>query len=467
MKKNVNNYKKLLLIAVIALTGMTFSSCSNDDDEENDSPNVTETLDNIVKDVKYTITDEDELTPEELAEEVLGPVGANSDDDEIEQVRQAFLNKQKQLAEKKAAELGANGLSLKYKSVNFKYSSVDEQGNEIQLSARVYWGTVPFYGALDPDYIVLCPHFTIGSNAECPTEKHTYEAMAINGDNLLIMPDYKGFGNTRKMVQPYINHELCAINSIDALKAGYKVFTDESKAKMEKNWKLYVIGASQGGGNALAIHKWFDTHLDVANQWRFEYSYCCAGPHNPALTFQKYFEQEKHPYPCVFPFTIKAMMAAYPEILGKWSEEDFYSKDYVENHKSLMDEMVASKEFNCNKINAKFFEWYPHKGEKDIKGGKEIWLTDILSPEVLDTNSEIYKALFECLEKNNLTKGWTPVHKIKLYHGKTDEIVPYANSEAVKEAFPDMVQLSTSGLGTDGHIGTCVKWLGQIMVNMW
>ena len=59
MKKNVNNYKKLLLIAVIALTGMTFSSCSNDDDEENDSPNVTETLDNIVKDVKYTITDED------------------------------------------------------------------------------------------------------------------------------------------------------------------------------------------------------------------------------------------------------------------------------------------------------------------------------------------------------------------------------------------------------------------------
>lgn len=462
----MSNIKYLLLIAMVAMTGMTISSCSNDD-EDNNSVKIEKSIDEAVEGVRYTITDEDVLTASEMADEVFGPSGANSDDPELEQMRAAFLQKQQQLAEEKAAEVGANGWALSYKSVNFKYESEDEQGNPITLSAKVYWGVVPFYGALDPDYIVLCPHFTIGSNPECPTSKHTYEAAAITGDNLLIMPDYKGFGETKKMVQPYVNHELCAINSIDALKAGYKVFTEQSKAKMEKNWKLYVIGASQGGGNALAIHKWFDTHLDEAETWRFEYSYCCAGPHNPALTFQKYFEQKKHPYPCVFPFTIKAMMAAYPDILGKWTDDDFYSEDFVENHKALMDEMVASKEYNCDKLNAKFFEWYPHKGESGIKGGKEILLTDILSPEVLDTESEIYKALFMCLEKNDLTKGWTPVHKIKLYHGKADEIVPYANSEAVKEAFPDMVEFSTSMSGTDGHVGTCVKWLGQIMLNAW
>jgi hypothetical protein len=142
---------------------------------------------------------------------VFGPSGANSDDPELEQMRAAFLQKQQQLAEEKAAEVGANGWALSYKSVNFKYESEDEQGNPITLSAKVYWGVVPFYGALDPDYIVLCPHFTIGSNPECPTSKHTYEAAAITCDNLLIMPDYKGFGETKKMVQPYVNHELCAI----------------------------------------------------------------------------------------------------------------------------------------------------------------------------------------------------------------------------------------------------------------
>jgi hypothetical protein len=54
--------------------------------------------------------------------------------------------------------------------------------------------------------------------------------MAITGDNLLIMPDYKGFGISRELVQPYCNHELCAQNSIDAMKAGYKIFLDTSGA---------------------------------------------------------------------------------------------------------------------------------------------------------------------------------------------------------------------------------------------
>ena len=45
--------------------------------------------------------------------------------------------------------------------------------------------------------------------------------------------------------------------------------------------------------------------------------------------------------------------------------------------------------------------------------------------------------------------------------------MPYANSEAVRDAFPGMVDLSTSMSGTDGHVGTCVKWLGQIMLNIW
>jgi hypothetical protein len=86
---------------------------------------------------------------------------------------------------------------------------------------------------------------------------------------------------------------------------------------------------------------------------------------------------------------------------------------------------------------------------------------------VLDTNSDIYKALFKCLQKNDLTTGWTPTHKIKLYHGEADEIVPYANSKAVADAFPEMATLSTSGWGTGGHLGTCIKWLGQVMINVW
>lgn len=462
----MKRYLRLLALMAFAIT--TLVACSNDDSDDagNNETNPPTTLDALVRNVSYTIQDDEMVTAEEIADDVFGPAGANADNDAIELLRAAFLAKQQRLAEKVAAEVGANGLATGYRSINYTYTSVDEQGQPIQLSARVYWGK--FFGQeLDPDYIVLCPHLTIGSNAECPTMKHTYEAAAITADNLLIMPDYKGFGVTKDKAQPYINHELGAINSLDALKAGYKIFQDSAKSQLENDWKLYVVGASQGGGNALAIHKWLDTHLDEAQLWRFQYSYCCAGPYSPGLTFRKYFEQRAITYPCVFPFVIKAMFEAYPDILGKWREDDFYSTDYTEHHKAEMDRMVSSKDYSCDKINAKFFEWYPHYAEADVRGGKEILLTDILSPDALNLDSELCQALFQCFERNDLTRGWTPVHPIKLYHGRGDDVVPYANSEAIVAAFPDKATLTTSTFFDDGHIATCVKWMAQILLHNW
>ena len=471
--RTIKDAKYLLLLAMLVAGSMFTVSCSSDDDDESTkseekSEEKTLDIDKDLENVTYEVVSQEALTPEQMADAVYGPDGANGDE-EMQEMRNIFLKKQQEIGEKMAAEMGSNGVAIGYMSYNYKYASVDEKGEPLLLSARVYWGTYWLFGNhdLDPDYIVLCPHFTIGSDKECPTKKHTLEAAAIVGDNLLIMPDYIGFGFTKERVQPYINHNLCAQNCIDALEAGYKLFKEKTSASLEKDYKLYVIGASQGGGNALAVHKWLDTHPAFADKWRFDYSYCCAGPYDPALTFQKYFQQKKHPYPCVFPFVIKSMMAAYPDILGKWKEEDFYSEDYVSKHKSLMDQLIASKEYDCDAINKKFFEWYPHTGDKNIKGGKEIYLSDILSDEVQDENSEMYKALFKCLDDNNLTKGWTPTHTIKLYHGEGDDIVPYANAKAVVDAFPGKTKMFNSGWGTSGHLETCGKWLGTLVINNW
>jgi len=166
------------------------------------------------------------------------------------------------------------------------------------------------------------------------------------------------------------------------------------------------------------------------------------------------------------PLTLKAMMAAYPEILGKWKEEDFYSKTFIQ-HKAVIDQMVNSKEYATNEINEYIFSIFPHKGDKNVKGGEEVLLSDILSKEALDRNSELCKKLFECLDKNDLTKGWTPTHPIHLYHGKSDLIVSYANAEAVVEAFPSMATLKTIPWGCDGHIGSCLAFMKNIVFGTW
>ena len=357
-----------------------------------------------------------------------------------------------------------------FRYIDYTYESVDEQGKPITLSSRVCWGVTMLYGSYYDEFrpcdLVLCAHSTIADDLEAPTLGGSAETLMLQGDRVLILPDYIGYGVTKDRVHPYINHDLCARNCIDALKAGYKVFADKCSKTLHPDWKFYVIGASQGGGNALAIHKWLDTHEDFAKLWRFEYSYCAAGPYSPGITFKKYFEQEVLDYPIVMPLTLKAMFAAYPDILGKWKEEDFYSETYLQ-HKADIDLMISSKEFASGDINSVIFKMFPHTGETGIKPGEQIYMTDILNPEVCDMESEKCKALFQCFEKNDLTKGWTPIHPIHLYHGKSDTYVSYANSEAVMAAFPDKATLKEPTKEFSDHIKTCVLWMLSVAFGLW
>ena len=357
-----------------------------------------------------------------------------------------------------------------FRYVDYTYESVDEQGNPVTLSSRVCWGVMmgvgSYYFEFRPCDLVLCAHSTIADDLQAPTKDGSIETLLLQGDRVLILPDYLGFGASKDRVHPYINHDLCARHCIDALKAGYKVFSDRCGFPLHPDWKFYLIGDSQGGANMLATQKWIDTHGDFADRWRFQYSYCAVGPYSPRITFEKYFEQKVLDYPVVMPLTLKAMFAAYPDILGKWKEDDFYSETYLQ-HKSDIDLMISSKEFSANTINSVIFQMFPHTGETGIKPGEQIYMTDIVNPEVCDMNSEKCKALFQCFERNDLTKGWTPTHPIHLYHDKGDTYVSYANSEAVVEAFPDKATLKEPDHVYADHIKTCVFWMLSVAFGLW
>ena len=357
-----------------------------------------------------------------------------------------------------------------FRYVDYTYESVDEQGNPVTLSSRVCWGVMmgvgSYYFEFRPCDLVLCAHSTIADDLQAPTKDGSIETLLLQGDRVLILPDYLGFGASKDRVHPYINHDLCARHCIDALKAGYKVFSDRCGFPLHPDWKFYLIGDSQGGANMLATQKWIDTHGDFGDRWRFQYSYCAVGPYSPRITFEKYFEQKVLDYPVVMPLTLKAMLAAYPDILGKWKEDDFYSETYLQ-HKSDIDLMISSKEFSANTINSVIFQMFPHTGETGIKPGEQIYMTDIVNPEVCDMNSEKCKALFQCFERNDLTKGWTPTHPIHLYHDKGDTYVSYANSEAVVEAFPDKATLKEPDHVYADHIKTCVFWMLSVAFGLW
>lgn len=463
MKKNIRTAAFYIATAVFTV----FTSCSSDNanviSDSTNTANATvetqtenEDYEPNVDGVSVEITDSACYTINEMADKMFGPDGANSSS-ENEELRQKFLEIAHAEEKELQNEYGANN-GLFYKSVTYKYKSTDLKGNAIELSAEVSWKRFAWW-PIAPKNIILGEHYTVANDSWAPSEYINYMQTLV-GNNLFIQPDYIGYGTTKNEIHPYLNHDITAINSVDALEAGYLVWKKETKNKknLRKGWKMFVTGSSQGGSSALAVHKYLDTHLDVANKWRFAYSFCCCGPYSPTATMEGYYKDGAVSYPCVIPMTLKSMMASYPEILGKYKEDDFYSEKYLKI-KNIIDGMLSSKEFKTDAIIKKMKTLLGVKGDK-------INLKDILSDSILDRNSEIAKDFFLCLDKNDLTKGWTPVHEIRLYQSKGDEVVPYANAEKLKQAFPGKVK-EERVFEKKGHVGTCMCWMLSLPFRTW
>lgn len=353
-------------------------------------------------------------------------------------------------------------IQIGFRKVTYKYPSTDVKGEPILLSAAAFWlgyfeGTT--WNDLQPDNICLMEHYTITSDAEAPSNTFALE-MFITGNALTIMPDYIGYGVTKALPHPYLNHDVCAINSIDALSSGYDLFGDEGECGMAEGWKLYLAGASQGAANAIAVHKYMDTHLELAAEWNFAASNCSSGPYSPVVTIDKYLADGKVAYPVVFPLVMKTMFDAYPEIMKGFTEEMAYAESYLAA-KAEIEAMIACKEHNTAAINQVFFDKVRKTVDDNLAEG-EIYLTDILSPEMMDKESALCKAFYRCLEANDLTKGWTPIHSMKLHYSPYDAVVPQENSHAILEAFgADIVTLQEQALPVD-HATTCSLWMVEL-----
>lgn len=415
----------------------------------------------ILVDDNQEITNQDSANPYEVASDVQLPMNAFLDNipEEYAALKEplagAFGMREKAISQ----ELGNQNVQIGFRKITYRYPSTDVKGNPITLSSAAFWlgyFADGVWSNLSPENICLMEHYTITSDAETPSNAFALE-MFMTGNTLTIMPDYIGYGATKELPHPYLNHDVCAINSIDALTAGYALFSDSVASGMSQDWKLYLAGASQGAANAIAVHKHMDTNPELAAKWNFTSSNCSSGPYSPVVTIDKYLTDGKVTYPVVFPLVMKTMFDSYPEIMNGFTEDMAYSQNYLA-FKAEIDSMIAGKEHNTAAINQVFMEKVRKTVDANL-ADNEIYLVDILSPEMLNKDSALCKALYLCLEKNDLTKGWTPVHQMKLHYSPLDAVVPQENSLAIQEAFgSDVVKLEQSSTPAD-HATTCSLWM--------
>lgn len=490
---------KKFCIAAFSLLAL-LASC-NDDNEGNDPQSekpTQEQIDSLLQatfrqecPINYTINKSEQLTKEEMADFIFGPAGANSDEG-VEEARKRYLERCGEIEDSMANALSMNAFTLIFEKINYNYPTIDQNGDPITLSAFMGFGEYLWfsgYEPLDQDHIYLCCPYTHTKEDECATaDKGGYEFSLLMGDNLFIMPDGQGFGTNKNHDQMYLNHELQARQIYDALMAGKSIYENDWEGKFEKDWTLRVIGASQGAGDAIAVHKYLDTQcyypdevIDVfmklyeafgfsaancenlrqqmkntkcAEALNFEYSYAACGPYCPKATLEQYYLWGQMAYPCVFPLIIKSFLASDAAARAKYTEDRFYSDLYNAN-KAYFDGVYLKKTLNSDDLNKEIRKRLKVGSEKEAP--ETLPLDRILSAEALDTNSEMYADIAAWLDKQDLTSGWTPRTKTYLYYSKSDEVVPYVNTIKLMNMFGS--KCSAEEAFWDSHVACCEQFM--------
>lgn len=314
----------------------------------------------------------------------------------------------------------------KYTEVRITYQSVDVGNRPVTLSAMLYYpmnvnvlGNVTTHKTIK--YIFLNNHPTITDDASSPTGGESALAQVsymTSEDALVVCPDYLGFGETKTAIHPYMCQLLTARNVVDCVKAA--IADAKTKTSFENDYYTINCGYSQGGGVAMAVHRYLETEADEATQRliRLRGSICGAGCFNQSQIVDDYEQRTSISYPLILPYAIQGLLAGYAEgcMRGITLRECFTDKFW---NSGILAKLNA-KETDVDALNSEIIS---------LMGGSCDFY-DIVSEKYRDRTSPLYRALHKSLVLNDLIDDqWTPSHPIVFYHYSQDEVVPFAGTQ--------------------------------------
>ena len=417
--------------------------------------------------------------------------------------------------------------SLKYsytvglaKTYTFNYLSKNAAGEDIVLSSSLVAWTPDEPQETDSiESVHIYSHFTITSDAECPTSDYNLKekalfALLLKGDyalatdpflnfisrGIIIAPDFEGYGVSRDVPHPYLAQELTANQVLDAVEYGLKLYqkhvNDKRTLPLKNNWRSYGMGFSQGGAVALAVQRYMEEQ-GLDEQLRYRGTLCGDGPYDLVTTLRYYLEDDGDSYgqktdhrkgmttmPMVIPMIIKGMLDTHPN-MKNYALTDYLSQQFLDT--GIMD-WLESKSYVINDIHEMWYEqlqegfeangrsYTPEQMAELFDSPKEyrVWahLDKLFTPgfydyminnDKIDPNPEggnAYTDFHSALLDNSVCYGWEPKHRIQFVHSKGDMVVPYGNYLSFRDAHStgegSLYRVDDSI--TDDHIDTGVTF---------
>lgn len=407
----------------------------------------------------------------------------------------------------------------------YNYPSVDAGGNAVTLSSIAACPTKK--GTSEVRDVIIGTHITITKNDECPSHSTKgfestdwgmlfsfaggpklklgwitnliagvltpvftpigviwatvgISTAAASADpaqnyNLVIMPDYEGYGETVGRAHPYLYQELTARQCVDATLYGIELYKNDAGLKdirhnLRSDYRTLSCGYSQGGSVALAVHRFIEQN-NLADRLHFVGSICGDGPYDPMSTLMYYMERDiaghKMSMAVVLPLIIKGMLDTNP-YMKTHKAEDYFTEEFLST--GIM-RWLTDKVKSTDDIEDSWASQAQSGMTTIFDNSGHAMMRDIMKPECYNYFKAIYEAnkntymlkegiplpthrglmedLHFALASNDMTRGWTPEHAVFLFHSTDDTVVPYVNFTKAQNSFGRWVVPRTISIGRD------------------
>ena len=235
-----------------------------------------------------------------------------------------------------------------------------------------------------------------------------FEYFAASG-YITLIPDYIGYGASEAEVHPYYDAHHSASCVIDLLEATQEYIIEHG---IPCNKKLFLTGYSEGGYITLAVLKSLEQH----NSTFFQVTAAAAGAGGFdlfSMLSALSTGHTSHIQPAYIAYLIMAYRRVYP-----WQKPLSYY--FTRKYARMIPELFSGKhdkQYINDRLGTDLSVLFNPTFYNKLTGHGEM---------------ELKKALFA-----NSLSNWCPQAKLNFYHGTTDDVIPYQNTEFT---FQKMIQ---------------------------
>ena len=308
------------------------------------------------------------------------------------------------------------------------YTSIDTEGNPITLSGKVM---LPASGKFSR--FIIVSHYTVGSNAEAPSNCFSLEGVLVPLGYCIIVPDYLGYGITAGKKHPYLALDLTAQNCLDMYLA-VKPFL--KAAGLEPEFEdIMLMGYSQGGANTLGLMRLIET--EYSSTIKLRRVFAGGGPYDVTATYDQFITTNHAAYPCAVPLVVQGMQVGAG--LSLTMEE--FSTPLVYTH---LDEWFNSKKYTTKQMNILLGTYTT---------------SDLISAAGLDRTTFEVAELYMAMNQNSIVRqDWTPKAPLYMLHSMDDETVNFINAMHARARWPEANIVYNFG-HYGGHVSAALRFI--------